>query len=136
MSETEIDRAERQARVERRGERFDGTFHFIHDENERAMFGLHDIEESADVRVVRVTILPWQDWIIPPCPSDSPRIATSEREVNMRVVCSEEKRLFDLLYEVRDGRRLLDALEEKLDLWMKRKSDLARLVDVYFSRMK
>lgn len=130
-----VEDAVRRARVAGRGERFDGTYHMIQDDMGKTVFGLQDIEESADVRVIRVILHDHQDWIIPPCPSSSPGVLDNPNEVNMRVECDEDKTLFDLLYAVRDGQRLLDRLEAKLDHWMERPSDLARLVDIHFSRL-
>lgn len=129
---------ERLARVRRRGETGGGVYHRLLDETGRLVFGLHEVEESADVRVIRVTLLRVEPgfYINPPCPSSSPAVETSSMEVNIRVECHEEKTLFDLLYEVADGQRLLDQLEAKLDHWMKRKSDLARLVDIHFARLR
>ena len=127
-------------RVAARGEPSDGWYHMIHDETwsehgfPTPLYGLTDLEETADIRVIRVHIQQPLDWITPPCPSTSQRVRTNEREVNIRIECSEEKTLFELLYEVHDGVRLLDTLEAKLDLWIKRPSRLARLVDIYFSR--
>ncbi len=128
-------------RVARRGEPADGWYHMICDERQvggggfpKPLFGLHDVEESADVRVIRVTMQQYDDFMFPMCPSSSPKVLTNEREVNVRIACHEEKTLFDLLYEVHEGRRLLDVLEEKLDQWISRKSELAYLVDIYFSR--
>jgi hypothetical protein len=100
------------------------------------VFGLQAIEESADARVIRVILHNHNDWIIPPCPSSSTSVSDNPNEVNMRVECDEEKTLFDLLFEVQDDQRLLDRLEAKLDQWMDRKSDLARLVDIHFSRLQ
>lgn len=127
-------------RVVARGEPSDGWAHMIRDLRQiteygtpKYIFTLSDLEESPDVRVIRVRLEQPSDWLFPPCPSTSERVLTNEREINIRIECSEEKTLFDLLYEVHDGARLLDALEAKVDQWLKRKSDLSRLVDIYFS---
>jgi hypothetical protein len=127
-------------RVAARNEPADGWAHVIRDDRWITEFGpkhvftLSDMEESPDVRVIRVRFEQFDDWVIPPCPSSSDRVQTNEREVNIRVECSEEKTLFDLLYQIIDDEwRLLDILEEKVDFWIKRESDLARLVDIYFS---
>jgi hypothetical protein len=129
---------ERRARSRRRGEPADGVYHRIRDEKGKLVFGLHDIEESADVRVIRVTLLRVEPgyYIDPPCPSSSPKVATNSQEVNIRVECHEEKTLFDLLYEVHDGQRLLDQLEAKLDHWLKRTSNLARYIDIHFAGLR
>lgn len=127
-------------RVTARGEPADGWAHMITDPQQmteygfpKPLFNLSDMEESPDVRVIRVRLERPDDWPLIPCPSTSERVQTNEREINMRIECSEEKTLFDLLYEVNGGQRLLDVLEAKVDHWIKRKSDLARLVDLYFS---
>lgn len=125
----------RSARRNGHSPEIDGITRVIHDRNRRAVFRLEEIEESADVRVIRVIVVRHEDWMIPECPSDSERILSNPREINMRVECHEEVTLFDLLYQVVDGKRRLDLLEEKLDRWLWRKSELAYLVDVYFSRL-
>jgi hypothetical protein len=128
---------ERRARSRRRGEPAEGIYHRVRDEKGRLIFGLHDMEESADARVIRVTLLRVEPgyYIDPPCPSSSPCVAANSQEVNIRVECHEEKTLFDLLYEVQDGQRLLDQLEAKLDHWLKRTSRLARYVDIHFAQL-
>lgn len=115
----------------------DGTVYIVMDKhNFREIFHLSDVEESPDVRVVRVRIMRPEFEIWPPCPSSSWKVSDNPFEINMRIECHEEMSLFGILHMVIDGKRVLDHLETKLDLWTHTHSMLAYRVDIMFSGRK
>jgi hypothetical protein len=78
----------------------------------------------------RVSVLVYSDdegqWV------ESARIQQKMLEVS--VDAPTHWSLIDLLFDVRDDQRYLDSLEEGLDTYLDRKTQLARLVDIHYSR--
>jgi hypothetical protein len=111
-----------------------GVVYAIEDmHNFRTLFQISDVEESDSARIVRVRICRPEFAIYPPCPSSSWKVMDNPYEINMRIECHEETRLFDILYMVIDGKRVIDHLEEKLDYWTGSCSLLAFRTDILFS---